>query len=94
MSENFKIQRKGEVKNVHEFIVDFDGWRYFVIFGEHMNGWFIAIPNHGVCTESGHPEDNLYNSNKIAKMMNSATIGVLIAREILEYWNDLGEQDD
>lgn len=94
MSENFKIQRKGEVKNVHEFIVDFDGWRYLVIFGKHMNGWFIAIPNHGVCTESGHPEDDLYNSNKVANAMNNAAAGVMIANAILEYWNDWEKKDD
>lgn len=94
MSENFKIQRRCEVKNVHEFILDWNGWRYLVIFGKHSNGWFIAIPNHGVCTEAGHPKDDLCNSDKIAKMMNNATVGVVIARAILEYWNDLEKKDD
>lgn len=92
MSENFEVRNAYELEEIHEICVDWNGWRYLVIFGMHVNGWFVAIPNYNVCTEAGHPEDSVYNSEKLANAMRSASTGCVIANAICKYWKD--KKDD
>lgn len=49
-----------------EISLDFDGLNYLVLFGHHVNGGFIALPNAGVCVEAaGDPNDTFYNSEQL-----------------------------
>lgn len=49
-----------------EISLDFDGLNYLVLFGHHVNGGFIALPNAGVCVEAaGNPEETGYNSEQL-----------------------------
>ena len=88
MNENYAIKQLYELEEIHEICVDWNGWRYFVIFGKHVNGWFVAIPNQIVCMEVGHPEEVIYNSEKLAEAMKSANAGCVIANSIYKCWKE------
>ena len=49
----YKIQTTYKVSETHEFGVDCGGSNFLIIYGRHINGWFIAIPNWNVCVEEG-----------------------------------------
>ena len=51
------------VKAITEISVDSN---FLVIFGRHINGGFIAIPNHGICVEaSSEGGDTFYNEERL-----------------------------
>lgn len=86
---------KAEVKNiyqasdVHEISVDFNGNNYLVIYGRHINGWFIAIPNWDVCVEAAPPEDVFYNSERIAHSLKRKTAAKELAAVIKAHYEFL-----
>lgn len=86
---DYKIQNTYEVTKTHEFSVDWNGFNFLVIYGHHINGWFIAIPNWGKCTEAGHPTDEDYNATKLAQTHIHDTAPVYLARAIREHWEGL-----
>lgn len=54
------------VKAITEISVDSNGYNFLVIFGRHINGGFIAIPNHGICVEaSSEGGDTFYNEERL-----------------------------
>lgn len=69
-----------------EFSIDYNGFNYLIIIGEHINGWFIAIPNWNVCTEAGHPTDSFYNREKLANALNDVNAGAALADCITDWW--------
>ena len=61
-----KLGRHRAKVDLDELSLNFDGLNYLVIYGSHVNGGFIAIPNVGLCVEaSGDPSDTFYNSEKL-----------------------------
>ena len=50
-------------KVLFEHDIQFNGYSYLVIYGKHINGGFIAIPNWNICTEAG--DSILYNTEKL-----------------------------
>lgn len=61
-----KLGRHGAKVDLDELSLDFDGINYLVIFGHHVNGGFIALPNAGICVEgSGDPNETGYNSEQL-----------------------------
>lgn len=88
---------KAEVKKTYkadakeELSIDYNGFNYLIIIGEHINGWFIAIPNWNVCTEAGNPIDNYYNSEKLTNALNDLNAGVALADCIAEWWRNKHE---
>jgi hypothetical protein len=50
-----------------EMNINAGGYSFLCIFGEHINGGFLAIPNWNVCVELGNKNDMAYNSDKIYK---------------------------
>ena len=50
-----------------EMNINAGGYSFLCIFGEHINGGFLAIPNWNVCVELGNKNDKAYNSDKIYK---------------------------
>lgn len=59
--KNSKVRLYDEVK-AKEMIIDIDGYSFLCIFGEHINGGFLAIPNWNICTKLGDANDISYNS--------------------------------
>lgn len=48
-----------------EISVDVGGSNYLVILGEHVNGLFCCIPNHGVSCEMTDPRETCYNASTL-----------------------------
>ncbi len=48
-----------------EMNINAGGYSFLCIFGEHINGGFLAIPNWNVCVELSDANDFDYNSNSI-----------------------------
>ncbi len=89
-----ELRKTYEVSNNHEISVDWNGYNFLIIYGHHINGWFIAIPNWNVCVEASDPADVLYNSNKLCKKINlidsgASNAGVELAKAIKEHWEGL-----
>jgi hypothetical protein len=57
----YKIIARHIASVVCEFTVETDGFSYLVIYGNHVNGGFCAIPNHGIACEMTDPSDIFYN---------------------------------
>ena len=71
----------------YEFPVDYDGFSYLVIFGKHINGWFICLPRNNVSCEAADPMDVTYNrSNLIEKGKLDGDFALLIAEMIKDCW--------
>ena len=87
-----KIKRTYEATAKEELSIDWNGHNFLVIIGEHINGWYIAIPNWNVCTEAGYPTNNFYNGEKLANALNDENMGISIADAIKEYWNNRFEE--
>lgn len=88
-----KITRAYNTSNVHEISIDFDGNNYLTIFGKHVNGWFIAIPNWGKSCEATNPTNTFYNYEKLHEHFNNK-VSQAIADAISTYWNSLKEEND
>lgn len=49
-----------------EINIDVNGYSFLCIFGEHINGGFLAMPNWKICVElSADANDFAYNSDQI-----------------------------
>lgn len=74
------------VKVYCEISIDTAGYNYLVIFGKHINGGFIAIPNWNVCTEaSAHKGDIWENTERLIKQGISQDAAKQIAKQIDEF---------
>lgn len=85
----FKINGTFKTDNVQEFSVDHNGFNYLVIYGHHINGWFIAIPNWQICTEAGPPDSVPYNTEKLSKsfgLLNAPLAPCVIAEAVKKHW--------
>lgn len=91
---NYKIQNTYEVTQTHEFSVDWNGFNFLIIYGHHINGWFIAIPNWNVCTEAGEPSDVAYNATKIAQTHIHDIAPMYLAQAIAEHWENVKEREE
>ena len=87
----YKIQRTYGVTQTHEFSVDWSGFNFLIIYGQHINGWFIAIPNWNVCTEAGEPSNVAYNATKIAQTHIHDIAPMYLAQAIAEHWESIKE---
>ena len=82
------VKDYGQV-TAHEISVDFDGYNFRVIYGEHTGGWFIAVPNWELCVEATFPTDHFYNTEKLSRVFNNAERGKAVAEAIKEHWETL-----
>lgn len=60
---HIKAMYSGTVR--FEISVDVGGSNYLVILGEHVNGLFCCIPNHGISCEMTDPRDTYCNANTL-----------------------------
>lgn len=88
----YKINNTYKVSETQEISVDANDFNFLIIYGKHINGWFIAIPNHGICTEASHPSSGFaYNTEKLAAVedINVKNASAIIAKAIKEHWEGL-----
>lgn len=72
------------IKIYFEHCVEINENSYLIIFGHHINGGFIAIPNWNICCEaSAHNDSSYYNRIKLI----NAGMDEIIARGISKYIN-------
>lgn len=86
---DFEIKKTFKTDNIKEFSVNHNGFNYLVIYGHHINGWFIAIPNWRISAEAGHPDSVLYNTEKLSKsffLLNAPLAPRVIAEAVKEHW--------
>ena len=83
---NYKIKNTYEVTQAQEFSVDCGGFNYLVIYGHHINGGFIAIPNWNISVEAGDPTDVFYNAEKLAEKVSDPEVAEAIAEAVKEHW--------
>ena len=85
-----KINAIYKVGNVHEISVDIGGFNYLVIYGQHINGWFISILNRNVCIEAAQPEDIVYNAERLnyvlGNMLAKFDVAYALAEAIYRHW--------
>lgn len=84
--EKYEIKNTYEVSKTREVSVDWNGHNFLIIYGHHINGWFIAIPNWGVCVEASNPTDAFYNTEKLSRVIDIENAPSVIARAIREHW--------
>lgn len=84
----YTIKNTYEVSNTQEISVDWNGYNFLVIYGKHINGWFIAIPNWEACTEAGHPADDFYNTEKLSRVIDIENAPRVIAKAVREHWEN------
>ncbi len=66
MSEiKFSVRDIFNANVMFEAQVEYFGYSYLIIYGKHINGYFCAIPNHGICCEMSDPNDTFYNSERL-----------------------------
>ena len=74
--------------DANEVSVDWNGWNFLVIYGVHINGWFIAIPNWHICIEATEPSDVYYNISKLSEAFNDSAKGEVVAMAVKEHWEE------
>ncbi len=78
-----------------EIRVNAEGYSFMVIYGEHINGGFICLPEWGIACEASDAKDEYYNTesltNAAMKLENDEKRKILhfvaeyIARAISEF---------
>lgn len=82
----YKINSTYEVNQVHEFSADISDLSFLIIYGHHINGWFIAIPNWGICTEASGPSSVGYNATKLGQTPMDGIDPMCLAQAIRDHW--------
>lgn len=74
------------VKIYFEQNLEIGGMTYLVIFGAHINGGFICVPNHGWgCEASDYVNSANYNAAKLIESGAPKEVAVAIA-EYINNW--------
>ena len=69
-----------------EHSIEIDGMSYLVIFGTHINGGFICVPNHNWgCEASDYINSAGYNAKKLIEVGASERAAKAIA-EYIDNW--------
>ena len=85
--QEYIIQREFQTENVKEISIDWNGNNYLVIYGTHINGGFLSIPNWGIGGElSSHWIDDVVdNAGRINRFLKSKKASIQIAMAIAEW---------
>ena len=87
--KNFELKNSYKVTDTFEISVDYNGFNYLIVFGHHVNGWFISVFNWQVGTEAAAPEDVFYNTERLAVVLENVDVGKALAEAIYVYWKTL-----
>lgn len=75
----------GEV-TAQEIRVEWNGYSFLVIYGNHVNGGFCAIPNWKCSAEISHPNDTFYNKEALYQVLKNKKMSEAIAEAICEHY--------
>ena len=70
--------------------LDYNGYSYLTIFGTHINGGFIAIPNWGIACEADDDGNISYNRERLTEAGLNEDAADAISRYIYEWINGEG----
>ena len=79
---DYKIQTTYKANVRFEKSIDIDGCNYLVIYGTHINGGYIAIPNWNICCEAAAKAgETFYNTEQLIKagLSENAAKGIAYA---------------
>lgn len=76
--------KKYEARTLFEISVGVEQVEYLLIYGKHINGYFCAIPNHGISCEMTIPDDVYYNYEKLTKAGIKEEVAKVLAKIIKE----------
>lgn len=84
---DYIINQNGDagISNVHHIVVDWNGNRYNVIFGQYMNGWFCCIPDWNIGCGLSDPEDTFWNVESLGRQLKSKRAAKAIACAISDF---------
>ena len=92
----YKIEKvKDYTEKTHvifEHDVQFNGCSYVVIFGRHINGGFVAVPNWNVCAEVSADGSILYNAERLEECGLDQAAALTIARHIKTTLDNMNQQ--
>lgn len=76
------------LQDTNEFSVDWNGYSFLIIYGHHVNGWFIAIPNWQASTEAAFPTDVFYNTERLRKILPDLgpDCAAALASAVKDHW--------
>lgn len=66
MEANIQQDFTKSIEVYFEHDISISGYSYLIIYGKHINGCFIAIPNWEICCEaSGRSNDVFFNMERL-----------------------------
>lgn len=80
---------KGSV--LFEANIEANGCSYLVIYGKHVNGYFMCIPNFGFGCEMSDPADTFWNCESMINAGLDNSTARCIAGEIKSIMSAMGE---
>lgn len=83
------VKKDEWLEEIHNFKLGWNGWRFLVVYGKGMDGWFVSIPNQGMCVEIAEPNNVEYNSRKLESKINIDGAGDVLAYAIKKNWEEL-----
>ena len=92
--EKYKFRKEHSVSSIHEISVDWNGWNFLIIYGKHINGWFIAIPNWELCVEASEPTNVDFNTARLYSKIEDYNRSRALAKAICEHWEGNNESED
>lgn len=88
-----KIESIYKAKVIFEFSLAISGISYLVIFGQHINGYWCCVTNHGWGCEMTSPCDTRYNRDKLISCGATKQEAIEIANAIQEMSNEEDQND-
>jgi len=61
-----------KIYNSYAMEIDSGGYGFYVCYGQHGHGWYIAIPNFETCVEAGNYDDINYNLERLSSVSEKA----------------------
>lgn len=80
-------------KIIFEHDLQFNGYSYLVIFGSHINGGFINIPNWNIGTKASKEGSIIYNAEQLTKAGLDEPTAWTIAQHISDTLNSMNESE-
>lgn len=79
---DYMIENSYKANVQFECSVAIDGWRYLVIYGRHINGFYCCIPNHKWGCEMGKSDSVMYNKEKLIECGADQSVALALAEAI------------
>ncbi len=80
----YKVEQVFEAETLFEASIQVGGKSYLVIYGRHINGYYIALPQERIAAELTEPENTAYNAGKLTE----AGLDKQVARAIASLLKD------